>query len=487
MRIPVAPVGDGRTLPTMDHLALRDVFVRNPAGFLQPRIPYRLEKTPLRPLGSAPELGEHEDEVLAGRRGAKPSAGSGEDGAALPLAGLRVVDLSAFWAGPFATVYLADMGADVVKVESIQRPDGMRFAGAVPGERMWEWSPVFAGANSGKRDVTLRLDSDEGMALLKRLIAGADVVIENFSPRVFEHFGLGWDVIQDLNPRVIMVRMPAFGLDGPWRDRTGFAMTIEQVSGLAWMTGYDDLPLVVRGACDPVGGMQAVFALLLALEHRRRTGEGQLVEVPLVETALNVAAEQVIEYSAHRRLLCRDGNRGPFAAPQGLYRCADEGEFVALAVATDAQWTSLRSLMGDPEWARDPGLATAAGRRAAHDAIDERIEAWLAKRSQSEAVESLVDAGVPAQAVINAHHVMPNPQLEHRRFFQTLEHPVTGKTRYPGLPMLFSALGRQLHKSPPPTLGQHNAEILGGELGLSEEELQRLRDEKIIGERPSFM
>ncbi|MEE8474424.1 MAG: CoA transferase [Myxococcota bacterium] len=491
-RIPVAPVGNGQTLPEMDHFVDRKVFVRNPAGFLQPRVPYRLEKTPLPSPSRAPRLGEHTREVMAevggsaGGKGRRIASG-GKGGSPLPLHGLRVVDLSAFWAGPFATAYLADLGADVVKVESIQRPDGMRFAGAIRAERLWERSPVFHGANPGKRAVTLKLDSEEGRALLRRLVAGADVVIENYSVRVFENFGLGWDTIREWNPRAIMVRMPAFGLGGPWRDRTGFAMTIEQVSGLAWMTGYEDLPLVVRGACDPIGGMHAVFALLMALEDRERTGQGQLVEVPLVETALNIAAEQVIEQSAYGRLLSRDQNRGPYAAPQGLYSCADAGEYVALAVATDAQWKALRSLMGDPEWARDTALDSAAERRVRHDAIDAGIETWLSDRKQADAVNALLEAGVPAHSVINAHYVMPNPQLEHRRFYQTLEHPVTGETRYPGLPMRFSALGDRLHRSSPPTLGQHNREILCGELGLSEEEFEALLEKQIIGDRPSFM
>jgi crotonobetainyl-CoA:carnitine CoA-transferase CaiB-like acyl-CoA transferase len=487
MRIPVAPVGDGRNLPQMDHFIERGVFVENPAGFLQPRIPYRLEKTALRPLGPAPRLDEHGAEVRAEIGHARPALQRGEDRPASPLAGLRVVDLSAFWAGPFATNFLAGLGADVVKVESIQRPDGMRFAGAIPDERLWERSPVFHGANTGKRDVTLQLDSEEGVALLRRLVAEADVVIENYSVRVLENFGLGWETIRSWNPRVVMVRMPAFGLDGPWRDRTGFAMTLEQVSGLAWMTGYEDLPLVVRGACDPVGGMHAVFALLMALEHRRRSGEGQLVEVPLVETALNVAAEQVIEHSAYGALLCRDTNRGPYAAPQGLYSCGEAGEYLALAVATDAQWHALRGLLGDPAWARDATLDTAEGRRKQHDEIDAQLGAWSADRTLEAAVSALLEAGVPAQAVVNAHYVMPHPQLEHRHFFETLEHPVTGKTRYPGLPMRFSALGDRLHRTPPPTLGQHNAEILGGELGLSEAELEGLRERRVIGDRPTFM
>jgi crotonobetainyl-CoA:carnitine CoA-transferase CaiB-like acyl-CoA transferase len=489
MRIPVSPIGDGRTLPRFDHVVARAVYVAHPGGFLQPRPPYRLGDASPRPPGPAPAIGEHTEEILTALGTRPPAAPRGGDAPAPPLGGLRVIDLTAFWAGPIATCYLASMGADVVKVESVQRPDGMRFAGTIGPhtQPMWEWCPVFAGANTGKRDVTLCLDREEGIALLHRLAATADVLVENFSPRVLENFGITWDALHELNPRLIMVRMPAFGLDGPWRDRTGFAMTIEQVSGLAWITGYADMPLVLRGACDPVGGMHAVFALYLALEERSRTGCGQLVEVPLVECALNVAAEQVIEHSAYGTLLCRDENRGPYAAPQGLYRCAAGGAYIALAVTTDAQWSALRTLLGAPRWARDDVLGTAAGRRAHHDEIDRGIHAWLADREAAAAVEELCAAGIPAACVMNAHDLMPNPQLEHREFFQTMHHPITGSTRYPGFPMRFSALGTRLHRRPPPTLGQHNDEILGGELGLSADRLRELRDGKIIGERPSFM
>ena len=489
-RIPVAPVGTGRSLPQTDHLVERGVYSTSAGGFLQPRPPYLLEKTRLRPLGIAPALDEHGDRIRNERvpRTAQPA--STVSAHALPLEGLRVVDLTAFWAGPFATLYLADLGADVVKVESIQRPDGMRFAGAIPNENLWEWSPVFAGANPGKRDVTLQLDSQRGMELLKQLIADADVVIENFSVRVLENFGLGWDVVRELSDRVIMVRMPAFGLDGPWRDRTGFAMTIEQASGLAWMTGYEDMPLVVRGACDPVGGMQTVFALLLALEHRRRTGVGQLLEVPLLENALNLAAEQVIEHTAYGELLSRDENRGPVSAPQGVYACAEKDgkeQLLALAIPTDAHWQALRQLMDEPDWAGAADLDTAAGRRARHDEIDERVEAWLADQTSEAAEERLLGAGIPASILINAHRVMPHPQLEARCFFQNMVHPETGDTRYPGFPMRFSGLGPRLHKSPPPTLGEHNEEVLREELGLSAEEYEQLLEAQVIGTRPSFM
>jgi len=492
LRIPVAPVGNGQNIPHMDHFVARDVFGIGPGGFVRPRPPYQLTRTVLRPFGHAPRLDEDRADVLAELRHARPAVAPTNGAparapATLPLAGLRVIDLTAFWAGPFGGGYLADMGADVIKVESIQRPDGMRFVAGIPREPMWEWSPVFAGANPGKRDVTLDLTDPEGRALLARLIRSADVVMENFSVRVLEHFGLSWDAIHTLNPRTIMVRMPAFGLDGPWRDRIGFAPTVEQVSGMAWMTGYEDMPLTVRSPADPVSGLNAVFAVLLALEDRRRTGVGQLIEVPLVEAALNLGAEQVIEYSAYGTLLTRQGNRGPHAAPQGVYPCAERDEYVAIAVATDGQWQALCALMGNPAWAQAASLCTATGRRAAHDMIDARVAEWLATLPQDVAVEQLLNAGVPAQALINAIAVAPNPQLEHRRFFQVMVHPVTGETRYPGLPMAFSALDRDLHRRPPPTLGQHNDEILGSELRLSPEELRNLRARKIIGERPAFM
>ena len=306
-----------------------------------------------------------------------------------------------------------------------------------------------------------------------------------------------WETLHAWNPGLCLLRMPAWGLDGPWRDRVGFAASVEQASGLAWITGYEDMPLIIRGACDPVGGMHALTGLLAALEDRRKTGEGQLVECALVEPALNLAAEQSIEWSAHGELLTRQENRGPAAVPQGCYRCTGDSPvdregspfepWVAVAVASDEQWKGLRRALGDPEWARDAALGAAAGRRAAEDAIEAGLATWCAERSSEEAAAALRAEGVPAAALCNAHFLVPHPQLEHRGFHQTLEHPFTGPTRYPGFPARFSAWGPAEHRTPPPTLGQHNEEILGGELGLSDEELEGLREKKVIGTRPAWM
>lgn len=487
LRIPATPIGNGATLPGIDHMQERGVFVRNPTGLLQPRTPWRLESCSPAPLRPAPVLDADRDDVLD-LLDTTPEAEKLRMGHAdLPFTGLRVVDLTAFWAGPYTTSILSDLGADVVKVESIQRPDGMRFATAVRNDRLWEWSQVFHGVNPGKRDVTLQLDHPDGLALLKRLIGEADVVIENFSARVMPAFGLDADTVRALNARAIYVRMPAFGLDGPWKDRAGFAMTVEQVTGLAWVTGYEDLPLVMRGVCDPLGSAHAVFALTLALEERKRTGRGQVVEVALVEPALAVAAEQILEASAHGEVLGRNGNQMPHAAPQGIFETRNEDERVAVSVSTEEAWKGLCQVLGAEDWRLTEALATHAGRHAAHDMLCARISAWARTRDRDECLAALHAAGVPASATINCHRLHPNEQLVARRFFQTIEHPVTGATRYPSFPAAFSLFERELHRGPPPTLGQHNREVLQGELGIRDGEFERLEREGIVGTRPSFM
>ncbi len=200
------------------------------------------------------------------------------DGAApLPLSGLRILDLTAWWAGPAATNMLASLGAEVIHVESIQRPDGMRMAGGmfISQPQWWERSAIYLGANTNKRGLTLDLSSPAGREVVLRLIQECDAVVENFTPRVMGNFGLDWDTLHATNPRLILVRMPAFGLSGPWRDNTGFAQTMEQMTGLAWVTGYpDDQPLIQRGPSDPNAGMHAAFALLVALAEREAHRRG---------------------------------------------------------------------------------------------------------------------------------------------------------------------------------------------------------------------
>jgi crotonobetainyl-CoA:carnitine CoA-transferase CaiB-like acyl-CoA transferase len=400
--------------------------------------------------------------------------------------------VTAWWAGPAASHLLAAFGAEVIHVESAGRPDGLRMLGGMMGahyDEWWEAGPHFLHTNSNKLGITLDLSKPQGLELLEKLISHCDAIVENFTPRVLDNFGLSWERVKELNPKALMMRMPAFGLSGPWRDHTGFAQTMEQLSGLAWMTGHpDDQPRIPRGPCDPVAGMHGAFAFLVALAARGASGHGHHVESTMVESALNIAAEQVVEWSAYGHLMRRDGNRSPLAAPQGLYPCADGQpgmeSWLALSVATDAQWRALCSALGDPDWALDPAFETRAGRREAHDAIDERLREWTRKRPRAQIADELRALGIPASTVADPCRLLEtNPQLQARSYFETPEHPVVGAMPLPSLPFRYASVDRWL-RTPAPTIGQHNEPVLCGILGLSRDQLRDLEAEGVIGSRP---
>ncbi len=484
LRIPVAPICNGDTVRQHEHLKARGVFRKDPAGeFEYPRPPYRIGDCDPPPQRACPALGEHTGRVEA-HSARRPKATTER---ALPLEGIRIVDMTAWWAGPAATQILAALGADVIHVESIQRPDGIRMASAgMPFEKWWESNAFFLTCNANKRGITLDMNAPRGVAIAKRLIATADGLVENFTPRVLENFGLDWETVHSANPNCIFVRMPAFGLEGPWRDRPGFAQTMEQMTGLAWVTGHaDDQPRIQRGPCDPLAGMHAAFAFLVALEERKATGCGQHVECTMVEGALNAAAEQVIEYSAYGNLLGRQGNRAPEAAPQGLYPCRGSEtypQWLALSVATDAQWRALCRVLGDPAWAQENGFASLSGRREGHDLIDAELKAYFADRDLDVTVERLIAAGVPAGSVLQPNKGSFHPQLSARGFFERIEHSDAGEHPVQTVPFRYASVDRWL-RQPAPSLGQHNREILG-ELGLDAEEIQTLEDDGVIGYRP---
>jgi crotonobetainyl-CoA:carnitine CoA-transferase CaiB-like acyl-CoA transferase len=447
-RVPAAVVGNGQLLPTFGQLAERNAFVKQPGSdFVRPRAPFRFSAVHDRVMTPAPRLGAHNDDPVPAPRPVNGTSGAVGKG---PFTGVRVLDFTAFWSGPFATAWWSAMGADVIKVESVQRPDGIRFSAAVRPKddpRFYELSGLFNATNLGKRGVTLDLGQPEGLALAKRLIERADIVAENFTPRVMDGFGLDYEAMRAIRPDVIVLRLPAFGLEGPWRDRPGFAQTMEQITGMAWLTGYEGGPPIIPGGfVDPAVGVHAAIALVAALEHRDRTGEGQLVEMPMIEVAAAMTAEQVAEYSAYGELLGRRGERG-------VYRCEGEGE----------QWVAV-------DQACDPLLP-------------EERAAWCAERPPEQAAKELLDAGIPAAAMVPAFMAIDDPQLRARGYFEPVVHPLVGEQEYPGWPMRFSAGPDRYWRGPAPLLGQHNEEVLG-EVGIGEDDLARLRDRHVIGDAP---
>ena len=457
-RVPHAPIGNGETIPKTDHFIARGSIVDGAPG-----PPYRFTKL-----------------------------GDGTPGD-LPLDGLRVLDLTAFWAGPLCTHILAMLGAEVIHIESTARPDGTRMlAGlkfSVPD--WWEQSGIFAGLNTNKKSVTLDLGTERGKEVLRQLLATCDVLVENYTPRVLDQLGLDLETVRTIRPDLVMVRMPGFGLDGPWRDKPAFAFVIEDAAGLTWMTGYpNEKPLSPYCVGDANAGLHALMGLLVALEQRRRTGEGVFVEAAMVDAALSIAADQITEYATNGVLLERDGNRGPLAAPQGLYLAADADDeggrdtWVAIAVATDEQWLALRDALGQPAWATDASLLTGEGRRAAHDEIDEHLSAWCADRAAAEIVDCLWPAGVPVAKVMQPHEQPQLEQLQFRRFFEDVEHPVTGAARHSTVPFRFSGRPGPFHVRHAPLLGEHNEEVLRG-LGLSDAEIAALESQGVIGRAPA--
>lgn len=478
-RIPVAPIATPATLPNVDHFVQRGVFVESELGVLQPRVPYRSAAMTTAPPGRPPRLGADNGRVHWPPRPQRNDA----DADALPLSNIRVTDLTAFWAGPVATQLLGALGADVIKLEGVRRPDGMRFSAGRPPDwdQWWEWGPVFLCSNNNKRGISVELGTDTGRAVALELIAASDLVIENFSPRVMANFGLEWDAVTVANPRAIMVRMPAFGLDGPWRDRVGFAQTMEQATGMAWMTGHADGPPVIpRGVCDPIAGLHAAFAAVAALVIRDRDGAGMLVESTMVEAALNVAAEMLVEYSSNGIELRRNGNRGPGATPQGVYPCRGDDEWVALAAMGDAARVSLAQLIDRPELGPDD-----AEWREGTDEIDKQISEWTTRRSVAEAVDALRAGGVAAAAVTAPAALLSDPQLLARGFWETVDHPVAGSFLCTGMPFAFVGKPRRWIRRVPPLYGQHTDEVLTGILGRSPQDLLELRASGVTSVRPA--
>ena len=400
-----------------------------------------------------------------------------------PLENIRIVDLSMGWAGPLATRNLADMGAQVIKVESCERFDWWRSWEAT---EQWiaddgaEKSPQYLYVNRNKQDITLDLEHPVGRELLLKLVAKADALVENYSGSVLPKLKLDYPHLKEANPDLVMVSMPAFGSTGPWSEFRAYGSTVEHSSGLPHLVGDPDQAPTMQHVAfgDAIGGLNGTAALLTALWHKQQTGLGQFVDLSQVECLFPLAAPGILHQSVHGQPPLRVGNAHPEYAPHGVYPCQGDDAWVIIQITTESDWIQLGSVI--------PELTTYGeiGQRIRERKdLDAHIAAWTQKRSSEQAMLELQSAGVTAAKLNNGNDLLTDSQLKDRGYLQWLDREYVGTQPHPSAPFR-SAAGAIPITSPAPTLGQHNGEVLGKLLGLSESELQQLEAQGIIGTKP---
>ncbi|MCH8298397.1 MAG: CoA transferase [Chloroflexi bacterium] len=415
----------------------------------------------------------------------------------LPLKNYRVLDLSRIWAGPYCTKLFADMGAEIIKMESLSVYDSHRgpvspargiaaYPDGEPGEEPWNRNGWFNCLHMSKYGVTLELTKDEGRRVFEQLVSISDVLIENFRQGSLERLGYTYEELRKHRPDLIYVSMPAFGNTGPWKSYLGYGIGQEQLSGMAHMTGYRGEGPMKSGINhgDPITGSHAAGVLMAALRHRRRTGKGMFIDVSQQESSVALMGPEVLAYQMTGREPERRGNRSGWYAPANSYPCAGEDRWVTIAATNQEQWRNLTRVMETPELAGDPRFATAAQRRENEDELDRTISEWTIGQDAYDVAHKLQKAGVPAAPVLRGPDLLADPHYKDRGTFVTVDHPQVGPKQYPGIPWKMSATPGQV-RWPSPTLGQHNREVYGELLGLTGTEIGQLEKSGTIGDRPT--
>ena len=470
LRVPVTPVNDAADLTTSPQLEARQWFrtVLHPTAgtTVLPGFPYDFQETPASIRRHAPIMDQDSGFRFARpdrrfnaaeRRPIGPHPAGDQP---LPLAGVRVLELTANWAGPLAARHLADLGAEVIKIEAPDRPAtrGGGYPGGDPFKHHHNRSAYFNKLNRNKYGTTIDLGDPDGRELFLRLVAESDVVLENNSPRVMRNFDLEYPVLREANPAIIMVSISGFGQTGPERDYVAYGANVEASSGLAAVTGYADDDRPYRSTlfyADPVAGGHAAVAILAALHHRAGTGQGQFVDMSLHENGITFFPEAVLEYTVTGNLARRRGNRNPRFAPQGCYPSFGDDSWVALCVRSDDEWRELANVMGRPDLKGDPELMTAGGRQSRHDELDAAISEWTSRYDHNEAARILQEAGVPAGPVLANWELASNPHFHARGFYVPIEHPDMGVFPYPGMPWKLSKTPGVV-RTASPLFGEHN-------------------------------
>ena len=409
----------------------------------------------------------------------------------LPLSRFRVVDFGTAWAGPMAAQLLADLGAEVIKVESRERMDGLRLGRPIVGDDiaggdrgLWpELQPVFHGINRNKLSVTLNLKTGEGLDLVRELLARSDIAINNYSPGVLDRLGLSYPDLRKIRPDIILVSMPAMGETGPLRDVLAYAPIIQALSGLMSVVGYfEDEALVGELQApwsDVVAAIHAALAAVAALRHRNLTGQGQSIEVAQLEATTSMLGEAFLDYQMTGAVPRPRGNADPAYAPHNNYPCSDEDRWVAIAVGSDDEWEAFRQALGDPPWAAGEKFDSLAGRLAHIEELDSLVAAWTRQHTAQEIMDLLQGHGIAAMPVMNTEDQFLDPHLQERHAYLEVEHPHVGIEWLYGMPWLLSGTPGGIRR-PAPLMGEHNEYILGKLLGLPPEEIERLQGQQVI-------
>ena len=399
-----------------------------------------------------------------------------------PLAGVRVADFTWVWAGPFCTLQLAHLGAEVIRVETASRLCVTRllppFAEFKPGPNR---SGYFNQYNLGKKSITLDLKRREGIAIAKRLAAASDVVVENFAAGVMDRMGLGYDVLRTLRRDLIMIALSGYGATGPDHDKVSYGPAQVPLSGMSSVTGYRDCPPMHVGVSygDPTGGLHGAVAVLAALLHRSRTGEGQYIDLSQWETSMAVLPEAILAWTMNGTQPPRDGNRDPGMAPHGVFHAAGEDRWIAIAVEDEGAWRRFAAVIGRPELADDARFATLAARKQHEDELEEIVGRWTATRDAAEVTAVLQEAGIGAFAAARNRDLAEDAHLAARGFLVDLEHPEVGVRRHLGVPWRMANHDSSVRR-PAPCLGADTEQVLRDVCGCDAAEIAALRAAQVL-------
>ena len=399
-----------------------------------------------------------------------------------PLNGVRITEFTSAWAGPYATCLLGFLGAEVIKVESRQRPDHSRMLSLTTGKdfETLNESEIFNNLNLNKRSVSLNLKKPKSVEIAKKLIGVSDVVMENMRPGVVPKLGLGYDVAKEIKPDIIYLSSSACGQTGPDREYVGYAPTFAALAGLPHITGYEDWPPSnFMGSIDLRSAFTSAFAILAALYYHQQTGEGQYIDLASQEAIATFAGDIFLDYVMNGRVQIRKGNKDDMMAPHNCYRCKGDDKWISIVVATQDEWEALCKTMRKPELIEDDRFKDLPARKANEEELDRIVTQWTINQGDYEIMEKLQHAGVAATPSLSSEALFSDPHLKERNVFRQVEHPIIGKNWVIGPPWRLTETPAIL-RSYGPLLGEHTDEIFTAYLGMSSDEIEKLKEEQVI-------